>query len=85
MSIRRIPLRVGEILLATVRRKLTRQRVLITLKGQSLVAEPEYPVSPGDQIEVQVLSIFPRIRLRLLPGATPPKPSQPDLPMDLHT
>jgi len=85
LSIRRIPLRVGEILLATVRRKLTSQRVLITLKGQSLVAEPEHPVSPGDKIEVQVLSIFPRIRLRLMPGTPPLRNSQPDLPMDLHT
>jgi hypothetical protein len=58
---------------------------LITLKGQSLVAEPEYPVSPGDQILVQVLSIFPRIRLRLKPGSVPSNQAPPDLPMDLHT
>ncbi len=60
-------LRVGETLAATVRRKLSSNRVLISLKGHTLVAEPEHDVSPGDEINVQVLSIFPRIRLRILP------------------
>lgn len=81
----RMPLRVGEVLQAIVRRKLSANRVLITLKGHALVAEPERDVAPGEEIQVQVLAVFPRIRLRLL--ATPPgtrvPPSQP--PLDLHT
>ena len=68
MSIVRVPLRVGELLSATVRRKLTDRRVLISLKGHTLVAEPEQDVAPGDEIIVQVLAVFPRIRLRLLPS-----------------
>ncbi len=61
-----MPMRVGEVLSATVRRKLSENRVLISLKGHTLVAEPEYDVSPGDEISVQVLTVFPRIRLRVL-------------------
>jgi hypothetical protein len=79
-----MPLRVGEILSATVRRKLSPQRVLISLKGHTLVAEPEHDVAPGDEIIVQVLTIFPRIRLRLLPALpTPGRMRRP--PLDLHT
>ncbi len=59
-------MRVGEVLSATVRRKLSSNRVLISLKGHTLVAEPEHDVSPGDEISVQVLTISPRIRLRVL-------------------
>jgi hypothetical protein len=66
LAILRMPLRVGEVVSAVVRRKLSPNRVLISLKGHTLVAEPEYEVSPGDEIQVQVLTIFPRIRLRLL-------------------
>ena len=85
MSIRRIPLRVGEIILATVRRRLTEQRILLSLKGYSVVAEPEYPVSLGDSIRVQVLSIFPRIRLRLLSAPPASGTRSPDRPVDLQT
>jgi hypothetical protein len=84
LSILRIPLRVGEIVSATVKRKVTNERVLISLKGHVLVAEPEQDVMPGDEIKVQVLAVFPRIRLRLLPS--PPlggRSTQP--PLDLHT
>jgi hypothetical protein len=79
-----LPLRVGEVLPATVKRKLTQTRVLISLKGRTLVAEPEYAVVPGDEIQVQVLTIFPRIRLRLLqnPPASGPVRS---FPLDLQT
>ncbi len=66
MSTLRIALRVGEILSATVRRKLTTNRILICLKGHSLVAEPEYDVAVGEEIRVQVLTTFPRIRLRVI-------------------
>ncbi len=84
MAILRIPLRVGETLAATVRRKLAPNRVLISLKGHVLVAEPEQEVFPGDQINVQVLAVFPRIRLRLLPPSHPTDmPPQP--PLDLRT
>ena len=62
----RSPLQVGEVLSATVRRKLTTHRVLIYLKGHALVAEPERDVVPGEEIQVQVLSIVPRIRLRVV-------------------
>jgi hypothetical protein len=82
----RIPLRVGEILSASVRRKLSASRVLINLKGHTLVAEPEQDMSPGDEILVQVLTIFPRIRLRFMPSFPPPATGnhrQP--PLDLHT
>lgn len=70
MSTLRIALRVGEILSATVRRKITTNRILICLKGYSLVAEPEYDVAVGEEIRVQVLTTFPRIRLRVIPSAT---------------
>jgi hypothetical protein len=70
---------------ATVRRKLSESRVLIKLKGQSLVAEPEHPVAPGDNIEVQVLSIFPRIRLRLLHGGPASSKRANPIPVDLQT
>lgn len=85
MAILRMPLRVGEVLSATVRRKLSPNRVLISLKGHTLVAEPEYEVSPGDEITVQVLTIFPRIRLRLLPAIPSAGASQRRPPLDLHT
>jgi hypothetical protein len=85
LAIVRLPLRVGEVLSATVRRKLSSNRVLISLKGNTLVAEPENDVSPGDEIQVQVLSIFPRIRLRLLPANTLVSPTRPRPPLDLHT
>jgi hypothetical protein len=80
-----MPLSVGEVLSATVRRKLSPHRVLISLKGHTLVAEPEHEVSPGDEIIVQVLSIFPRIRLRLLPAMPPPSSGRRRPPLDLHT
>jgi hypothetical protein len=80
-----MPMRVGEVLSATVRRKLSSNRVLISLKGHTLVAEPERDVAPGDEILVQVLTIFPRVRLRLL-GSPPPAGSRPSgAPLDLHT
>lgn len=85
MAILRMPLRVGEVISATVRRKLTPNRVLISFKGHTLVAEPEHDVSPGDEIIVQVLSIFPRIRLRLLPAIPQPGTSRRRPPLDLHT
>jgi hypothetical protein len=85
LAIVRMPLRVGEVLSATVRRKLSENRVLISLKGNTLVAEPENDVSPGDEILVQVLSIFPRIRLRLLTSAALMRPGRPRPPLDLHT
>lgn len=66
MSPLRNPLRVGEILSATVRRKLTANRVIISLKGRTLVAEPDRDVVPGEEIPVQVLATVPRIRLRLI-------------------
>lgn len=81
-----IPLRVGEVLTANVKRHLGPKRVLITLKGHLLVAEPERTVAPGEPITVQVLSIFPRIHLRHLAMEdaedTPPEAS---LPLDLQT
>ncbi|RPH93201.1 hypothetical protein EHM69_10970 [candidate division KSB1 bacterium] len=85
MAILRMPLRVGEILSATVRRKLSATRVLISLKGHTLVAEPEHDVSPGDEINVQVLTIFPRIRLRMLPTPLPHGFRRQSPPLDLHT
>ena len=66
MSPLQIPLHVGEILSAVVRRKLSSNRVLISLKGRTLVAEPEREVVPGEEIPVQVLAIAPRIRLRVI-------------------
>lgn len=85
MSSQNIPLRVGEIITAKVRRKLTTSRVMIDLKGRLLVADPERPVSVGDPITVQVISISPRIRLRLLnpPVTSPTAIAQ--LPVDLRT
>jgi hypothetical protein len=80
-----MPLRVGEVLPATVRRQISSRRVLISLKGHTLVAEPEHEVSPGDEIIVQVLTIFPRIRLRLLPAMPPPGARSRRPPLDLHT
>jgi hypothetical protein len=80
-----MPLRVGEVLSAVVRRKLCSNRVLISFKGHVLVAEPEQDVSPGDEIQVQVLSIFPRIRLRLLPSGMPAAMSRRNFPLDLRT
>jgi hypothetical protein len=80
-----MPLRVGEVLSATVRRQLSPHRVLISLKGHTLVAEPEHEVSPGDEIIVQVLTIFPRIRLRLLPALPSPTAQRRRPPLDLHT
>jgi hypothetical protein len=80
-----MPLRVGEVLSATVRRQLSPHRVLISLKGHTLVAEPENDVSPGDEIIVQVLTIFPRIRLRLLPALPSPASPRRRPPLDLHT
>lgn len=78
-----LPLRVGEILTAKVRRKLTTNRVMIDLKGRMMVANPEQPVSVGDHISVQVLAIAPRIRLRLLPP--PPYSPTGPVPLDLRT
>jgi len=80
-----MPMRVGEVLSATVRRKLSENRVLISLKGHTLVAEPENDVRPGDEITVQVLTIFPRIRLRMLsaPMVADAKRRRP--PLDLQT
>ena len=63
------PLHVGEILSATVRRKLSSNRVLISLKGRTLVAEPEHDVALGEEIPVQVLATVPRIRLRVIAAA----------------
>jgi hypothetical protein len=80
-----MPLRVGEVVSATVRRKLTEDRVLISLKGHTLVAEPEYAVSPGDEISVQVLTIFPRIRLRVLSSPLVADSKRRRPPLDLHT
>ena len=81
-----VPLRVGEVLTAKVKRYLSTRRVLITLKGHLLVAEPERAVTPGEPITVQVLSIFPRIHLRHLVTKdgteTPPRT---DTPLDLQT
>lgn len=85
MAIVRLPMRVGEVLSATVRRKLTENRVLISLKGHTLVADPEYAVSPGDEITVQVLTIFPRIRLRVLSSPLVSDPKRRWPPLDLHT
>ncbi len=85
MSSQNIPLRVGEIITATVRRKLATSRVMIDLKGRLLVADPERPVSVGDPITVQVISISPRIRLRLLnPPASIATPAG-QIPVDLRT
>lgn len=78
-----IPLRVGEIVTARVRRKLSESRVLIDLKGRVLVAVPEQPVAVGDPISVQVLAISPRIRLRLL--IPPPAAPATNFPLDLRT
>ena len=80
-----MPLRVGEVVSATVRRKLAPRRVLISLKGHTLVAEPEREVSPGDEIQVKVLSVFPRIRLRLLTTPSPTRLSPSGPPLDLRT
>ena len=85
MAILRMPLRVGEILSATVRRKLSPDRVLISLKGHTLVAEPEHDVAPGEEISVQVLTISPRIRLRLLTPTQVQATSAYRRPLDLRT
>lgn len=83
MSHQNIPLRVGEVVTAKVRRKLSSSRVMIDLKGRVLVADPEQSVSVGDPITVQVLAISPRIRLRLLPQ--PPGSVAHSFPLDLRT
>jgi hypothetical protein len=85
VSIQRIPLRVGEILSATVKRKLAENRVVINLKGHTLVADPEQSINPGDEILVQVLTIFPRIRLRFLPSMPTLQSNSRQTPLDLHT
>lgn len=85
MGILRMPLRVGEVVPAMVRRKLSPQRVLISLKGHTLVAEPERDVSPGDEILVQVLTIFPRIRLRLVNGQLATASARRPPPLDMRT
>lgn len=85
MTSQSIPLRVGEIITAKVRRKLASSRVMIDLKGRLLVAEPENPVAVGDPIVVQVIAISPRIRLRLLPPPPAIAPSAAGLPVDLRT
>ena len=80
-----MPMRVGEVLSATVRRKLSENRVLISLKGHTLVAEPEHDVHPGDEITVQVLTIIPRIRLRMLSSPLVAETKRGRPPLDLHT
>ena len=81
-----VPLRVGEVLTAKVKRYLSTRRVLITLKGHLLVAEPERAVTPGEPITVQVLSIFPRIHLRHLSAEDAAEaPPHADPPLDLQT
>lgn len=65
-----IPMHVGEILTAKVKRLLGPKRMLITLKDHLLVAETGRAVTPGEPITVQVLSIFPRIHLRHLTEVT---------------
>jgi hypothetical protein len=83
---RPIPLRVGEILTASVKRHLGPRRVLITLKGHLLVAESERTVAPGDPITVQVLSIFPRIHLRhFFPEERDQMTRGDTFPLDLQT
>ena len=72
MSSLHLPLCVGEVLSATVRRKLSANRVLISLKGRTLVAQPEREVTLGEEIPVQVLATAPRIRLRLMTVASVP-------------
>jgi hypothetical protein len=64
-----IQLRVGEVLSATVRRRLSSHRVLISLKGRTLVADPERDVFPGEEIPVKVLATVPRLRLRVVAAA----------------
>ncbi|MCC6477532.1 hypothetical protein IT157_10805 [bacterium] len=83
MSFQSIPLRVGEILAAKVRRKLASNRVMIELKGRMMVADPDQAVNVGDYISVQVIAISPRIRLRLLPP--PQTATNQPLPVDLRT
>ena len=86
MTSLRVTLRVGEIVCATVRRKLSTHRVLISLKGHALVAEPERETIPGDEIQVQVLSTVPRIRLRVIPDHAAALPSaRTALPRQLRT
>lgn len=81
-----VPLCVGEVLTAKVKRYLSTRRVLITLKGHLLVAEPERTVTPGEPITVQVLSIFPRIHLRhLTTEDTAGARSHRNPPLDLQT
>lgn len=81
-----IPLRVGEVLVAKVKRVLGPNRMLITLKGHLLVAESERAVVPGEPITVQVLSIFPRIHLRHLFGPNAEQASsRTGPPLDLQT
>lgn len=69
MAVLRMPLRVGEVVTAVVRRKLANNRVLISLKGHTLVCEPEEEMAPGDELRIQIIGVFPRIRLRLLPSS----------------
>lgn len=85
MGILRMPLRVGEVIPAVVRRKLSPQRVLISFKGHTLVAEPERDVAPGDEILVQVLTIFPRIRLRLVNSPLAAVSARRQPPLDMRT
>lgn len=81
-----VPLRVGEVLTAKVKRHLGPRRILIALKGHLLVAEPERAVTPGEPITVQVLSIFPRIHLRhLSPEPAAETSPQADSPAGLQT
>ncbi|MBU1707794.1 hypothetical protein KKB28_07765 [bacterium] len=77
-----IPMHVGEILTAKVKRLLGPKRMLIALKGHLLVAEIERSVTPGEPITVQVLSIFPRIHLRHLTEAA--TPSKMESPLDVQ-
>jgi len=83
---RPVPLRVGEILTANVKRHLGPRRALITLKGHLLVAESDRGVAPGEPITVQVLSIFPRIHLRHVSAdEVTQMMTGPDIPLDLQT
>lgn len=85
MAILRIPLRVGEVLSATVRRKLDNGRVVISFKGHTLVVEPEGEVSAGDKFLVRVVSICPRPRLHQLPAARRTNPRSVPVPEQTET
>ena len=66
------PLRIGDIATAKVVRKITDFRFFVDLKGYTLVCDSDTALNLGDEIQTQVLSIFPRVRIKILQEQTKP-------------